>query len=260
MTLFRLDSIADSFNRAASTYDQYAYVQKKTAGHLSEFLPGKQEVRRVLETGSGTGFYSKILSDTFPHAEIFSLDLSFNMNSVAAERLQDAQNVHFFTADAEKLPIASDETFDLITSNGVIQWFSSLSCSIESFKEHLKPGGMLLVSFFGNKTLEELASALRSEIRADARIAAETFPSVDASYKIFSSMFSKVEIMQRTIARTYPSITAMLRALKMTGVAPAGNVPLIRTRGDMKKIEETYMQDTGRVTATYHVIIIRAIL
>ncbi len=50
----------------------------------------------------------------------------------------------------------------------------------------------------------------------------------------------------------------MLHALKRTGVAPAGKSPLIRTRGDIQKIENCYLRDTGRVTASYHVIIVRA--
>ena len=258
MNLSRQNSIADSFSRAAATYDEYACVQKKTARHLAELLPLGRKIRSILETGCGTGFYSMLLSEAFPQAEIFSLDLSFNMASTAACRLKGVRNVYLMNADAEQVPITPETTFDLITSNGALQWFSSLETALECFRKHLAPGGTLLVSFFGNRTLEELAYAVRSEIRKDARIAAEGFPSADDAYNIFSRIFSKVEVSQRTIARTYPGLPAMLRALKMTGVVPSGNVPLIRTRGDMKKIEESYLQKTGRVTASYQVIIIRA--
>jgi malonyl-CoA O-methyltransferase len=258
MNLCRQNSIADSFSRAAATYDEYACVQKKTARHLAELLPLEREIGSILETGCGTGFYSMLLSEAFPQAEIFSLDLSFNMAAMAAGRLKDIHNIHLMAADAEQIPFNPETTFDLITSNGALQWFSSLETALESLRKLLGPGGTLLVSFFGNRTLEELACAVRSEIREDARIAAEAFPAADEAYDIFRRVFSKVEFAQRTVARTYPNLPAMLRALKMTGVVPAGNAPILRTRGDMEKIEKNYLQKAGRVTASYQVIIVRA--
>ena len=50
----------------------------------------------------------------------------------------------------------------------------------------------------------------------------------------------------------------MLRSLKMTGVAPSGRTPVIRTREDMKKVEKRYLERRGRMTASYEVFIVKA--
>lgn len=250
--------IADSFSKASSTYDNFAFVQKKIANHLSLLLPEHNCVKSILETGCGTGCYTAMLADAYPDASILSLDISHMMIQKAARRFICADNICFLTADAEHVPVSTRTMFDLITSNGVIQWFSDMEKTICRYRTMLNPGGVLLVSFFGNRTLGELADAIREVVDEHAVIPADLFPNIEMARTTFKEIFPFVEFQERIVSRTYSGLPAMLRALKMTGVAPTGRAPLLRTRGDMKKVEKKYLEKRGRVMASYEVFIVKA--
>ena len=47
------------FHEFLNTYDNYAFVQKKVAQKLIEFLEKNEEFETVLEIGCGTGIYSQ---------------------------------------------------------------------------------------------------------------------------------------------------------------------------------------------------------
>lgn len=254
----RKKQIADSFSKASSTYDDFAFVQKKIATHLSGMLPHGNHIKSILETGCGTGFYTAMLADAYAGTPVLSFDLSYMMTKKAAGKLLGADNVHFITADAEHIPVSTDTMFDLITSNGVLQWFSDMKKAVAQYRAMLNPCGTLLVSFFGSRTLCELADTIREAIDDNAAIPADFFPNTETVRATFQELFPCVEFQKRTISKTYPGLPAMLRTLKMTGVAPSGGTPVIRTRGDMKKVEKKYLERTGRVTASYEVFIVKA--
>ena len=251
-------SIAESFSRAAETYDSFAHVQKKTANHLANLLPGAEGVGSILEAGCGTGFYTSILDSRFPKASIIALDIAEPMARTARLKLENPDKRYFLAADAEKLPLLPGTEFDLITSNGVFQWFSNIEKGVRRLAGYVKQDGIMLAAIFGNRTLNELATAIQTELEEDVSIPAQAFPDSGAIESVFASLFSQVEIKERTIARTYPDVPSMLRTLKMTGVAPKKTRPIIRTRGDMEKIGKNYTMQTGRVMASYHVIIVKA--
>ncbi len=258
MNSFSKQGIAESFSRAAATYDSFAHVQKRTASHLEELLPRHADISTILETGCGTGYYTSILSKAYPRASIFSLDVSFSMTLAARSRFESGRKNFFFTADAEHLPISKSTHFDIVTSNGVIQWFSDIMGSMRAFASYMHQDSTFIAAIFGRRTLEELAEAIHAEINPDAAIAAESFPDADTIAECVEGLFEQVEIRERTISRTYADVPSMLRALKMTGVTPSRSAPIIKTPGDIRRIEKSYNMRTGRVTASYHVILVKA--
>ena len=254
----RKKRIQKSFSRAASTYDEYAYIQRRSADYLNSMIAGAGNVETVLEIGCGTGNFTAGIADALPEARIFSLDVSFPMVMHAACKFKGTDRVHFINADAEQLPLLSAPLFDIVTSNGVLQWFDDLEGAVNNIRNLLKPGGQVVLSIYGSRTLCELAEAIRAEFAPEALIPAERFPDYDEIKTLFRDVFHRVEFVKRTMARTYKDFRSMLRALKATGVAPGEGRPLLTTRGHMEMVEKNYIETIGRVTASYEIIFVKA--
>ena len=77
MSLTPLDksAIRSSFDRAASTYDHHAVLQREIESRLLErieFL--RHEPTMILDLGCGTGSASRSLATQFPQAAVIALD------------------------------------------------------------------------------------------------------------------------------------------------------------------------------------------
>ena len=150
------------FDRAAKSYDAHASVQKRAARQLASFLPPPPEVRRILEIGCGTGFFTRYLIAAYPEAELFSTDISASMLAVCKESCHGRRpSRHFAVMDGEAPDI--EGPFDLIASNMTFQWFEDFEGSLTRLKRLLSARGRLLFSTLGpqsylewKKTLEKL--------------------------------------------------------------------------------------------------------
>lgn len=147
--------VAESFDRAAITYDQWATIQKNIGDNLLERLQWlKLQPEHILEVGTGTGRLSRALSQEYKTANVYAIDISTNMLTEAAKHSKQ----HFICADAAQLPIA-DNSIDLLVSNLMLQWCEDINSVIQEFARVLKPDGALLFSSFGPDTLKELRAS-----------------------------------------------------------------------------------------------------
>ncbi|PIE24904.1 MAG: malonyl-[acyl-carrier protein] O-methyltransferase BioC [Neptuniibacter caesariensis] len=148
--------VAESFSRAAESYDSVAELQREIGTELAEQLP-QIPVRRMLDLGCGTGFFTPLLRQRYPQAELINLDLAQGMLSYARENRFD-QNAVWLCADAEALPLA-DNSIDLIFSTLAIQWCENVSILFAEIARVLRPGGQFFVATLGPDTLLELKNA-----------------------------------------------------------------------------------------------------
>jgi malonyl-CoA O-methyltransferase len=148
--------VAHSFSRAAHTYDSVANLQRAVGGQLLDNLPTPDSVARVLDLGCGTGFFSDILVERFPQADIIGLDIAEGMLGFA--RNQHASTVQWLCGDAENLPLQS-ASVDVIFSSLAIQWCENLPGLFRELQRVLTPGGKIIVSTLGPATLHELKNA-----------------------------------------------------------------------------------------------------
>lgn len=148
--------VANSFSRAASTYDAVANLQRDVGSRLLANLPKDDSVVRVLDLGCGTGFFSDALAEHFPQADIVGLDIAEGMVDFA--RTQRCKNIQWLCADAEILPLQS-ASIDVVFSSLAIQWCENLPALFYEVRRVLKPGGQFLFSTLGPNTLHELKSA-----------------------------------------------------------------------------------------------------
>src|SRR5438094_6564706 len=102
---------------------------------------------KVLEIGSGTGFFIINLTQAGLVNEPYATDISPGMVEVC---LRNAQNVgiHNMKAravDAEKLPF-EDDFFDLVVGHAVLHHLPDVEASFREALRVLKPGGALVMA------------------------------------------------------------------------------------------------------------------
>lgn len=151
--------INQSFSKAASSYDQYAFLQKKLANELIEKIKNQQNnnIKYILDIGSGTGEVCAILEKLFSQTKIFGCDIAFGMNLYAKKKYADKTRIFFQQSDAEKLSYKKD-CFDLVISNTSFQWIKNIENLFIEIKNVLKPNGKIYFTSFGKESLSELYS------------------------------------------------------------------------------------------------------
>lgn len=150
-------AIADSFSRAAASYDSVASLQRDVGKQLLRSIESLElQPRRVLDLGCGTGFFQPALRQRFPQAHYVGLDIALGMLSYA--RRQHDPNGSWLAGDAEQLPLA-ENSVDLVFSSLAIQWCQQPEALFAELGRVLRPGGLCVFSTLGPKTLHELRSA-----------------------------------------------------------------------------------------------------
>lgn len=150
--------VASSFSKAAPSYDSVAQLQRAVGEQLLNHLGALNLDRpeRVLDLGCGTGYLGERLAQRLAPDQLVGLDIAEGMLQFA--RAERAFPALWLCGDAEDLPLA-DASVDLIFSSLSVQWCEHLPSLFEELHRVLKPGGQLLFSTLGPRTLWELKSA-----------------------------------------------------------------------------------------------------
>jgi malonyl-CoA O-methyltransferase len=211
-------SIRRSFDRAASSYDQAAALQRRVADRLVQLAAG--EPARVVDAGSGTGYGTAGLLRRFPQATLFALDLAPGM--LHATRARTA-GVPLVCADIQSLPLAG-ASVDLLWSSLMLQWCNRTDLAFAEAQRCLCKGGHFVFSTFGPATLHELRDSF-----ADARTHVSRFPDVDELRKqLVAAGFAEIRIETQAEVLAYPDVRSLMLELKAIG---AHNATAGRARG-----------------------------
>jgi malonyl-CoA O-methyltransferase len=170
-------TVREAFNRAASSYDNAAAVQRAACAALARFAAPYRpagSLTRVLDAGCGTGHALALLGERFPMATLLALDFAPAMLArlvVARAAVHGAGSDVASTcgfahpacaavplcADLEALPLA-DASIDLVWSSLALQWCDPVRAFAE-FARVLRPGGAAWLATLGPGTLHELRDA-----------------------------------------------------------------------------------------------------
>jgi len=150
--------VAASFSRAAASYDSVAELQRAVGSELLRRLPEGLSPQRWLDLGSGTGYFSRVLGQSFAGSQGFALDIAEGMLK-HARPLGGAQ--HFIAGDAERLPL-QDASCGLIYSSLAVQWCSDFAAVLSEAQRVLQPGGVLAFASLCVGTLDELRESWRA--------------------------------------------------------------------------------------------------
>ncbi len=252
------EAIQAKFSRAAESYDQFAKVQSEVARRLATKLPLPQEkpaIRNILEIGCGTGNFTQLLARRYPSARITALDFSPEMVAKARTKLT-GNTVAFVCAEAERfLETTWDNSYDLVASNGSLQWFSDIDKALGNIRRILTTGGRTCCSIFGPESLTELAQGLHAILHPVERIAAETFPQRDRLVQTLRTIFEEGKVEEVLVEKKYRSAHDLLRHIQKTGTSGWQQkllVPLTPSR--VKELDAWFHRTYGYCKATYQIL------
>jgi len=208
-----------SFDRAASSYDQHAVLQREVESRLFERLEFRRsEPVTILDLGCGTGSASRLLAGQFQQAKVIALDWSPCMLKQAdAENRADSNlvgKVHPLNADMHLLPLAA-RSVDLVFSNLALQWSYDLPAIFREFRRVMKAQAMLVFTSFGPDTLHELKQAWRA---VDDMPHVNDFPDMhDIGDELLAAGFREPVMDTERLTLEYPDVMALMRELKSLG-------------------------------------------
>jgi SAM-dependent methyltransferase len=168
-----------------------------------------------------------------------------------------------FVADDENLPIAP-ASIDLFVSSLAMHRINDVPGFLAQARLALRPDGLLLVSFLGGRTLQELRSVM-------VQIEQETLGQVSPRVSPFADAQDGAQLLQRAgfalpvadsdvVTVRYDSVFGLFRDLKAMGETAAFSRPRAPplTRSIIASIADRYARDfadpDGRIRATFEIV------
>jgi len=258
-----------SFSKAANSYDAHAVLQREIADRLLTHLEfTKLEPARIVDIGCGTGYFTRLLRRKYKKATIIAADLSEAMvNTTRAShgvRLPwHGRHLHA-TTDAINLPFKSG-SFDLVCSNLTMQWIANPELMLAEMRRVLAPGGLMLFSTFGRRTLTELRQTL-AKIEPERAGHVLPFPDVTTLGDALTSLPVEMSVTDTDLfTLTYPDTISLIRELKGLGASAAairGRKNGLYGRSLIKQLEQEYAAlhstEDGQVRATFEALYAQA--
>lgn len=243
--------VAQSFSRAAETYDSVADLQRRVGLKLLKDM-STDEVEDILDLGTGTGHFVPHL--TSQSRNLWALDLAFGMLTFARGREHHSAR-GWVCGDAEQLPFVS-ESMDRIFSAMVIQWCADLSALFGELERVSKPGGTIHIATLGPDTLYELRESWRA---VDGYVHVNHFaPDVELKRAIEQSGLDIQGWKTERETLRYEKVSQLTSELKSLGAhnMNAGQSSGLTGRQRLKRFQqayEAYRDADGLLSATYEV-------
>ena len=264
MNAFEIDkrALRHAFNRAASSYDTAAVLQREVCNRMLERLDYiKYKPTRVLDAGCGTGWGTRQLAQRYVSAQVVALDIAQGMLQAARDKsgwwrkLFASGKSSYVCADVEALPLAAN-SMELVWSNLTVQWCNDLPATFIELQRVLNVEGLLMFSTFGPDTLKELRAAFDS---VDGYNHINRFADMhDIGDMLVAAGFAEPVMDMEYITLTYHDVKAVMQDLRNIG---AHNVTAGRSQGMMgRKAWNTVltnyetMRRDGKLPATFEVI------
>ncbi len=257
------------FSGAVETYDEHAVLQREVADRLLQHLEfTKINPRHILDIGCGTGYFTRLANQRFKKADVTALDLSESMvrhtGRAHSRRMPWHGKRHHVVSDGCLLPF-SDGSFDLVCSNLTMQWVSDPTMMMQEMRRVLAPGGLILFSTFGRRTLSELRQSL-AEISSERAGLVLPFPDVTSLGDSLMNLAVELPVTDADLfTLTYPNTMALVRELKNIGASSAAirNRPSgLYGRALLKQLEAIYSSkhksEDGRIHATFEALYAQA--
>lgn len=145
----RADVASDFFRRNAGQWDgiRKLYIDDEEVERALLTLLPRQEVRRLLDIGTGTGRILEVFGEDIGRG--VGVDLSREMLTVARVNLdkRGLLNCHVRHGDMTQLPLTY-ETFDAVTFHLVLHYAQDPAAAVKEAARFLEPGGRLVVVDF----------------------------------------------------------------------------------------------------------------
>lgn len=244
--------VADSFSKAAMTYDSVAELQRDVGHTLMGYLPDSSPAR-IMDLGCGTGYFSPKLNQKYSTANLINLDLALGMLRFARQN-RTLTNASWICADAESLPL-SDASIDIVFSSLAIQWCENLPVLLKEIERVLAPGGRFVFATLGPDTLHELRTAWQS---VDSFTHVNQFLSSEEHLSAVPGSLHLSEFKEEMRVLRYPQLKDLTDELKRLGAhnMNAGQKTGLTGREQIRRFKSAYEDQRladGAIPATYQV-------
>lgn len=243
--------VRQAFDRAASSYDGAAVVQREVCAALARFAathPCTRAPQRLLDAGCGTGHALSLLHAAHPGAEVLALDFAPAMLGCVRGHAR-------VCADLEHLPLA-EACIDAVWSSLALQWCAP-NRALGELMRVLRPGGVAWIATLGPHTLHELREAFRAI--DDAAHVIDFHPPEHWAAAAAAAGLKVCASSRSTHAAHAPDLRTLLRDIKAVGahtVEQRRRQPLGRQAWQRLEARyEHWRQADGRLPATYDVIL-----
>lgn len=264
-THIKTSHVKRAFSSATGSYDAHAVLQREIADRLLAHLDfTRLEPKRILDIGCGTGYFTRLLRDKFKAAEIVAVDLSESMVGATrkghARRLPWHGRTRHVSGDAAALPLNAEQ-FDLVCSNLTMQWLPDPQAMLHEMRRVLAPGGLMLFSTFGRRTLGELRQSLAS-IEPERAGHVLPFPDVTSLGDALMKLPVELPVTDTDMfTLTYPDTISLIRELKGLGASASairGRKKGLYGRALIQQLEHEYSDkhrgEDGRIYATFEAL------
>lgn len=251
--------MAQSFSRAAGSYDASAQLQRDIADHLFAMTDADLALSNeavVVDLGCGTGYSSQRLFEAYPQAHFVALDIAEGMLNYARQHSGVDSDGNWVAADAEALPFA-DNSIDIIYSSLAIQWCQHLPMLFSEIRRVLKPTGRCYFSTLLEGTLGELKQAWS---KVDDYVHVNQFESNQQWLDcVEQATLSANKWQQQTITIQYQQLKQLTGELKAIGAhnvnsgRPDGLTGRQRVKA-LRQCYEAFRNEQGLLPATYQVL------
>ncbi len=139
-------------------------IRLKSSNRFSSYLKTKASSLNILDLGCGNGWFTNQIAIISEKNYVIGLDIN-TYELEQATRVFKNQNLEFAYGDIFQLQNEFKNTFDIITLNGVIQYFSDFNLLIETLKLYLKKNGEIHIidsPFYAENEIE--AAKKRTEL------------------------------------------------------------------------------------------------
>ncbi|AOY90107.1 malonyl-[acyl-carrier protein] O-methyltransferase BioC [Marinobacter salinus] len=244
--------IARGFGRARATYESASRLQRFMGNTLLqrlELLPVSESPMRILDLGSGTGWFTRKLQACYPTSLVTGADLSHGM--IQQAKVASVPDIHWLVADAENLPLP-EHSFDLIFSNLMIQWCDDPGQVLRECRRLLRPAGRLMMSTLLDGTLRELRQAWAEADPGQEHV--NRFQPYSVLRGGAGAELPGVTVETRTIELPYPSPMALAGELKQLGAGFKGRERrrTMTAPGRVRAMCRHYpTRPDGRIAASY---------
>ncbi len=213
-------SIINEFSKHAKYYQKYSLIQRDLAKELLKLSPKMVESILELGCGSGTLFKEIKKSKKIFFKEYIAIDISKEMLKLHPKE----SNLRLKNIDFDSNKLLNLGTFDLILSNGAIQW----SKDIEKLSFNLsKISKEILISFFTSNTFKELHKI----VNVTSPIL--SFEKISSS---FNQNFHIISLKKLNYRLYFDNPFIMLKFIKKSGIGGGVNLTFL----DIKKILREY--------------------
>lgn len=211
--------ITDEFSRYASEYDKFAFIQKRAAQKLADYITEHVEDKSAhsfLEIGCGTGLFTHELMQQFPKSTFHLTDISDEMVSICFKKLNSFSHgqLQFEVVDAESISPDFYSNADILTSAFTIQWFDNPIESIHRIFESVPTCKRAFISFLSYGSFPEWKHYADL---AGIPFTANYLPEEIATIEAFERLGYQCEAKTSWMNQVYPNALSFLNSIKHIG-------------------------------------------